>query len=201
MKNTLQGKGRIPSRITIYCISLFRCRKQWRFQMQRQQWTRSGKAWDHPSMGCEKKSEQKGGHKRGTEKQQWSSFCFIDGLLSSKEFGVGANSRSTKEELCFERRHCERRVWSLCSIYWTGLTSVTSDGRKSNGCYCSTARLRRTTSWRNIGGHPSENGGCSKLLKIPKSECPDIWIRLPKHKWPKSWEYIEDLVVPLERNY
>ena len=23
-----------------------------------------------------------------------------------------------------------------------------------------------------------------KLLKIPKSECPDIWIRLPKHKWP-----------------
>ena len=25
-----------------------------------------------------------------------------------------------------------------------------------------------------------------KLLKIPKSECPDIWIRLPRHKWPKS---------------
>ena len=39
-----------------------------------------------------------------------------------------------------------------------------------------------------------------KLLKIPKSECPDVWIRLPKHKWPKSWEYIEDPVVPLERN-
>ena len=27
-----------------------------------------------------------------------------------------------------------------------------------------------------------------KLLKIPKSECPDIWIRLPRHKWPKSWK-------------
>ena len=25
-----------------------------------------------------------------------------------------------------------------------------------------------------------------KLLKIPKSECPDIWIRLPRHKWQKS---------------
>ena len=25
-----------------------------------------------------------------------------------------------------------------------------------------------------------------KLLKIPKSECPDIWIRLPRHKWPKQ---------------
>ena len=39
-----------------------------------------------------------------------------------------------------------------------------------------------------------------KLLKNPKSECPDIWIRLPRHKWPKSWSSMEDPVVPLERN-
>ena len=39
-----------------------------------------------------------------------------------------------------------------------------------------------------------------KLLKIPKSERPDIWIRLPRHKWPKSWSSMEDPVVPLERN-
>ena len=38
------------------------------------------------------------------------------------------------------------------------------------------------------------------LLKILKSECPDIWIRLPKHKWPKSQSSMEDPVVPLERN-
>ena len=38
-----------------------------------------------------------------------------------------------------------------------------------------------------------------KLLKIPKSECPDIWIRLPKRKWPKSLSSMEDAVVPLER--
>ena len=39
-----------------------------------------------------------------------------------------------------------------------------------------------------------------KLLKIPKSECPDVWIRLQRHKWPKSWSSTEDPVVPLERN-
>ena len=39
-----------------------------------------------------------------------------------------------------------------------------------------------------------------KLLKIPKSECPDIWIRLPRHKLPKSWSSMEDPVVTLERN-
>ena len=40
----------------------------------------------------------------------------------------------------------------------------------------------------------------SKLLKIPKSECPDILIRLLKHKWPKSWSSMEGPVVPLEMN-
>ena len=39
-----------------------------------------------------------------------------------------------------------------------------------------------------------------QLLKIPKSECPDIWIRLPRHQWPESWSSMEDPVVPLERN-
>ena len=39
-----------------------------------------------------------------------------------------------------------------------------------------------------------------KLFKIQKSECPDIWIRLPRHKWPKSWSSMEDPVVPFERN-
>ena len=39
-----------------------------------------------------------------------------------------------------------------------------------------------------------------RLLKIPKSECPDISRRLPRHKWPKSWSNTDDPMVPLERN-
>ena len=42
--------------------------------------------------------------------------------------------------------------------------------------------------------------GAPKLLKLPTSECPDIWIRPPKHRWPKSWSSMEDRVDPLERN-
>ena len=38
------------------------------------------------------------------------------------------------------------------------------------------------------------------LKKNQKSECPDICIRLPRHKWPKSWSSMEDPVVPLKRN-
>ena len=39
----------------------------------------------------------------------------------------------------------------------------------------------------------------SALLKLPKSECPDIWTRPPRHKWPKAWSNMEDPVAPLER--
>ena len=38
------------------------------------------------------------------------------------------------------------------------------------------------------------------LKKNPKSESPDMWIRLQRHKWPKSWSSMEDPFVPLERN-
>ena len=38
------------------------------------------------------------------------------------------------------------------------------------------------------------------LKKIPKSECPDIYIPLPEHKWPESRSSMEDPVVLLERN-
>ena len=37
-------------------------------------------------------------------------------------------------------------------------------------------------------------------LEIPESECPEIWICLPKHKWTKSWSSVEDPVVSLDRN-
>ena len=38
------------------------------------------------------------------------------------------------------------------------------------------------------------------LLKLSSSQCPDIWMRVPRHKWPQSWENIENPVVLLERN-
>ena len=37
------------------------------------------------------------------------------------------------------------------------------------------------------------------FLKNPKSECPDIWIRLPRHKWPESLSSMEDPVGLFER--
>ena len=71
---------------------------------------------------------------------------------------------------------------------------------KNHGYHLQIAGLRWTSSRRSICLYPREMEDAHKLLKIPKSECPDIWIRLPRHKWPKSRSSMEDPVVPLERN-
>ena len=46
------------------------------------------------------------------------------------------------------------------------------------------ARLRDCDgqgSWRRICLHPDQNGRCTIIVKKnPKSECPDVWIRLPQ---------------------
>ena len=38
------------------------------------------------------------------------------------------------------------------------------------------------------------------MAEIHKSDCPDVWIRSPRHTCPKSWANMEDPVALLERN-
>ena len=48
--------------------------------------------------------------------------------------------------------------------------------------------LPHTSSWRSICSYPGKNGGCSPIIEnFTKSKCPNTWIRLPRHWWPKSW--------------
>ena len=120
--------------------------------------------------------------------------------MSSKEFGVGSTIPEVRRKSRASRWHCARRLWSLCSIYWTELISITNDGRKSNGCYCSTIWLWRTCSWRNIGTHPGKNGGCTKTTlnsQIRMSGCMDT---SSKAYVAEVMGNIEDPGVPLERN-
>ena len=79
-------------------------------------------------------------------------------------------------------------------------SSATNDNSKSHGYHIQTARVRRTSSRCSVSLHPAKMEDAPKLLKIPKSECPDTWTCLPRHKWPKLSSSAEDAVVPLERN-
>ena len=39
-----------------------------------------------------------------------------------------------------------------------------------------------------------------RLVKLPKTECPTIWVRFPGNRWLATWDKINDLVVLLESN-
>ena len=123
-----------------------------------------------------------------------SSFCLTGGHLSFEEH------QKYKGRVVFLGRHCEKWFWILCGIYSTRIISITNDGSKGHGYHIQIARVRRTSSWCSICWNAVQNGRCSKITENPKLECPDIWIRLPRHKWPKSWSGVEDPVVLLERN-
>ena len=59
--------------------------------------------------------------------------------------------------------------------------------QKRDGYHFQTAGLRGTRGKRSIWSYPGEKlKDAPKLCKIPRSECPDIRICLPRQKWPKS---------------
>ena len=106
-----------------------------------------------------------------------SSFCLTDEHLSFEDCRIGGKAPKIQRSSCTPRRHCE--VMDIIS----GLPGCAGQAADAVSAYIQVKMQ-----------------DASKLLKIPKSEYPDIWIRLPRHKWQKSWTNMEDPVVPLERN-
>ena len=97
------------------------------------------------------------------------------------------------------RWHGKKRLRLSSCIHWARVVCVTND-----------------CSERNVIAGPPDCAGeavdavlvCTEVkildargfLILPTSECPDIWTRLPRHKWPSSWSNIEDPVIPLQRD-
>ena len=40
----------------------------------------------------------------------------------------------------------------------------------------------------------------STLFELPVTECPTVWITLPRNRRPQHWDDIDDPMFPLERN-
>ena len=120
--------------------------------------------------------------------------------MSSKECWIGGKAPKIQRSSCTPRWFCERRFWILRSIHWTRIISISNDSRKKPNTIsrlpgCTGQAADAVSAYTQLKMEDAH-----KSLKNPKSECPDIWIRLPRHKWPKSWSNMEEPVVPLERN-
>ena len=93
---------------------------------------------------------------------------------------------------CASRRHCERRLWNLCSLYWKGLVCVSNDSSRSNGCHCKITRFWRTSSWCSFGLYSDKIGGRFQIAQ-------NIWIRVSRRMDTSSTTETAEIMVQYGR--
>ena len=150
------------------------------------------KEWEElekiPAWNLEKMKSKKDVFSGSTKRERESPLCCIDGHLSSQKCGVRTKISEKKERSSRTSRwYCKRRLWSRCTEQGSSVSQMTAAKvmdviARLPGCAGQPANAVSAYTQVKVEEAP-------KLLRIPKSECPDIWIRLPRHKWPKSWSY------------
>ena len=109
-----------------------------------------------------------------------SPLCFIMDICHLKDAELEQIAEVSRQSRA-QGRHCGQ-FWSLRSLHWTRLICVTDDAAKIMDVIArSSGRDGQVADAVSAYTHV-KIGGRSKLLRIPKSECPDVWIRLPRHK-------------------
>ena len=86
------------------------CQNGWKIlesccQMRKQQWTKIGKTRENTGMAADERQKQERGDRWSKDRRQESSFCFLDGSLSSQEFGVGTQLSEIQRPRCTPRWH------------------------------------------------------------------------------------------------
>ena len=190
MKIALLQKDLLPWHITIWCISLFQCHKQWRFRMQRLPWTRNGKSSRESQHGTWEKSrakkevflEAQRETKRKSTLLHWWTY------VNSKKTELEPKLQKYKSRVLLRVDIVKEDSGAHAVFADKRLVCVSDDCCKDHGCYFKITRLRWTSSWCSICLHPGKIGGCSQIAQnSPNRNVQMFGIRLPRHKRPKSW--------------
>ena len=201
MKTILQEKVTIHYCIIIWCTNTFLCLKLWRFPQQKQQWIKNGRSWKRFRRGTWRKSEVR---KRWSMKQGRRAQKFISPhwwtYVIWKMLTWRHSTKNTKVEL-----YSEATLWKTILDFFAVFTGQGSSASQMTAAKVMDVRARLPGCAGQAADAISaytqvKMEDAPTVLKIPKLECPDTWIRLQKHKWPKSWSSMEDPVVLLERN-
>ena len=146
--------------------------------------------------------EQEGGYSSSTKRQRESPLCHVDGHMSPQKMRIWTQTcRSTKAESCSGGDIVEDDSGAYAVFFEQGSSASQIDRCKimdviarlpgCNGQAADAVSALPKKSWEDA----------RRWLKIPKSECPDVWIRFPRHKMAEIMGSIEDPVVLLQRNW
>ena len=168
MKTTSQAKDTTRWPITIWFTSFFLCLKRWRFWMRKQHWRRNGRNLRRFQPGSWRKSKARRSlfWKHTETKRKSTLLRWWTSVISNMQ-SWNQNFRSVKAESCSEE-----------TLWWTTLDPVQSLLNKARlrlkhsckiyGCLCGTTWQWWTSSWRGIGVHSGNDGGCIQIAQNPK---------------------------------
>ena len=149
-----------------------------------------------PAWQLEKVKSKKEGI-REAQRNKESPLCYIDGHMSLQK---NAELDKTSEVIWsnrIPRRHCQRRLRTHAVFTEQGSSASQMTAAKVMdvvarlpGCDGQAADAVSAYTQVKLEDAP-------RLLKIPKSKCPDVWTRLPRHKWPKI---MRKLKIPCYKN-
>ena len=131
------------------------------------------KTRENTVMAADVSQEQKWGDRWNKDQGPYCSFCVVSGSLSSQEFRVGTTIPQIQRSSCTPRRHCEGwfRSYAVFTEQGSSASQMTAaevmDVSRLPGCAGQAADVVSASTQLKMEDAPS-------LLKIPKSECPDI---------------------------
>ena len=144
-KTILQEKVIFHCSTATWFTNLFLCLKLWKFRQRKQQWTRNGKNWRKFRRGTWQKSKVRS-DRWSKDVGRYSSFCIINGHMSSEKCWIGDKAPKVQRSSCSPRWYCKRQFWFLCSIHRTRIISISNKWQQtSHGYHFQTARMRRTS--------------------------------------------------------
>ena len=164
-----------------------------KIRMQRQQWIKMEKDWDYPSVAVGESQKQEGGHKRDTKNGNTVHFTSLMDSCHLKNANMGPQFQKYKGRVVLRG-------------------DIVKDDSRANAVFEQSSSASQMTAAKVmdvIARLPDCDGQAAdaisadtqvkledapRSLKIRKSACPEIWIRLPRHKLTKSKEI---LLTPL----
>ena len=199
MRTILQEKETIHNSTTIWFTNLFLCPKLSKFQQQKQRWTRNGKNGENFGVESEVRSKKEVIDEARTSGAKVHFASLMD-ICHLKNAELEAKHQKYKGRVVLRGDIVKDDSGSYAVFTEQGSSASQMTAAKimdiiSRLPGCDGQAADAVSAYTQVKMEDAH-----KLFKIPKSECPDIWIRLPRHKWPKSWSSMEDPVVPLERN-
>ena len=142
-------------------------------------------------MGIGKSQEQEGGYSGSTKRQKESPLCYTDGHTSPQERGVRTQISKKYKGKGVLRGDTVKDDSEACVVF-TEQDSSASEMTAAKVMdviarlpECDGQAADAVSAYSQV-----KMEDAPRLLKIPNSECPGVWIRLPRHTWPKSWREI-----------